>query len=138
MHIPYLLKVLIAGVLPFMLGWLWYGRLFGARWAKAVGVTKPEDCKNLPPEIKRQMQINMAASFIGWLVAALMFGWIYNNLSYGSIPPLCLALALWAGFCVPHVVADVLWANRARDLIWIQAGYQLASLMIIAIVMRFF
>jgi len=136
LHLPYLLKVIIAAILAFMMGWTWYGPLFGKRWMKAAGLPEMsrEDCKNMPPAMKRQMQINMAVTALCWLVAALMYGWIYNNLSYGAIPPLCLALAIWAGFSMPPLLSDILWSGRSKDLIWIAGGYNLVALLILAVV----
>ncbi|MDA0260793.1 MAG: DUF1761 domain-containing protein [Proteobacteria bacterium] len=53
------LAVIVGAVLSFVLGWLWYSKLFGAKWAEGVGV-KMDSASGMPMGA-------MAAQVIGLL-----------------------------------------------------------------------
>lgn len=124
---PLIFNALVAGILAFALGWVWYGPFLGEQWRKAAGkeggFKKPENHL-------------LAVSFGGALAGAWIYGWIYLNMPQsGSFSfALMLAFMIWLAFFLPARAASVLYGGHARDLIWIDCGYQLASLFIYALV----
>lgn len=100
------LAILVATLSTFVVGWLWYGPLFGKAWMSAVGVTEEDLEKgnmgkifglsfifefimafNLAmfltgsPEAAEQMTPGMGA-FYGFLTG---FGWIFFALAVNSL-----------------------------------------------------
>ena len=49
MHEVNLLAVLVAGIVPMIVGFLWYGQLFGKRWLELMETTAEEIQKNFNP-----------------------------------------------------------------------------------------
>lgn len=100
------LAVIVATLSTFLVGWLWYGLLFGKAWMNAVGVSEEETDKgnmakifglsfifelimafNLAmfltgsPEAAAQMDAGTGA-FYGFLTG---FGWIFFALAVNSL-----------------------------------------------------
>ena len=58
-HINYL-AVVAAVIVSFFFGWLWYGPLFGKKWASLMKM--PTDCKTNPKITLRGMNASTQAS----------------------------------------------------------------------------
>ncbi|MCC7304955.1 MAG: DUF1761 domain-containing protein [Alphaproteobacteria bacterium] len=127
---PLIQNALIAGILVFALGWAWYGPLFGKNWMTATG-KKPEDCAGKKPPLDA-----MGASAAAALLGAWIYGWLYYNMPQtGSLFfAVELAVLLWAAFFLTQRTSGVLWNGQNKNLIWIDSGYQLAGLLIYAVV----
>ena len=63
-----LVATLVATMLGFVLGALWYGPLFGRRWMTAVGMTAEEIQKDFNPAII------YGVTFVLGLIASYVFG----------------------------------------------------------------
>lgn len=124
--------LLVTTIVSFVLGFLWFGPLFGKIWMKTIGVTMPE---TITPEMKKGMMIGyfwvLVTAFITNFVllhnitfgiAALGFGGIAAGLQAG--------LWNWLGFCLPLLVASVMFESRPKKYILVTGGYYLVSLLI--------
>ena len=63
-----LLATLVATVLGFVLGALWYGPLFGTRWTAAVGMSMEQMRQDVSPAK------TYGATFVLGLIASYVFG----------------------------------------------------------------
>ncbi len=123
------MEVGIAAIAAFAIGFVWYGPLFGKKWCKAVG-KKKGDCQPEP--------LPIVLSFFGWLAAASVFGWLLGLIPHSSPNfPFGLATVLWLSFILPPIISDVLWSGRHKRLIWIDGGYQLAGMLVMAAAFHF-
>lgn len=140
-----------AGVLSNMvLGFLWYGPLFGKVWAKEVGV----DLNKKPPtkEMMRSMGLMMIGAFlIAYCLAHNIEAWrsvMVTMMASGKMPgmqpshiPIGLAInsAAWTtlGYFVPVLLSQVAFENRSWKLFFITSGYYLVSLGIMSTIMAF-
>lgn len=111
-----LLATLVATLLGFALGALWYGPLFGRRWRAAVGVT--------PEHIRREGSpaAAYAAAFVLGLIASYVFG-----LYIGPNPGLSFSIAAGAaaGLCwvATALATNYLFERRPVALMVINGGY---------------
>lgn len=126
--------VIVSTVAAFVLGWIWYGPLFGKTWAKLAGVDRHGKAKlGMAPTII----INLIVTFIMayTLEHNLIFGSEYLNL-WGFAAGLQGAFWNWLGFIVPVTLGVVLWENKSWKLWFITAGYYLLSLLIMGAILE--
>ena len=131
------LAILACGVLSMILGSIWYGPLFGNAWMKLAGIKKPE---KITPEIKKMMIRSYGLMFLVSLIMAFV---VSNELQFaglaienvGLIPVVIFACFQWLGFVVPSTIGSVLWEGRSWKLWFLNAGYTLVQLCLIAAVL---
>lgn len=134
--VPYY-AVLIAAVVSFILGGLWYSQvLFGNVWMKLMGM----DMKKMQtPEMCKQAQKSMAAGFVFQLLTAFILAHFISFLPEKNLMNyLQLAGWIWLGFVLPVCAGSILWESRPFKLFLINASYQLCQLLVIAAVLSIF
>jgi hypothetical protein len=111
-----LLATVVATVLGFALGALWYGPLFGKRWMAAVGMTLEEIQKDFSP-VK-----TYGATFVLGLIASYAFG-LYVGPNPGRAFSIVAGAA--AGLCwvATSIATNYLFERRSVALIAINGGY---------------
>lgn len=136
------LAIAAAAASTIVIGFLWYGPLFGSAWMKEMGVSP--DFKPDPALLKRAMLLMIAGAFLTALVLACGIEISRPVLSQawpggGDAPPaifgLCVALFAWAGFYVPMLLGGVAWENRSWKWFGINAGYHLVALLAAAMIL---
>jgi hypothetical protein len=120
------LVILACGVLSMVVGFVWYGPLFGKQWMHLIGVD-PND-----QAAKAQMQKGMWSTMAVQMATTLFLVWvlyIYLVAAAEDMSMMSNALWIWAGFVVPTLASTVLWTNESTKDKWtrflIQAGYNL-------------
>jgi hypothetical protein len=127
------LAVLACGVTAIIIGFIWYGPLFGKQWMRMTGIDKatPEEMA----KGKKQMPMMAAIQFVG----ALLMGWvlsymyIYVSAFNGVSGPVVGAESgfwAWLGFVAPVTVGMVLWEGRPWAYWGIVAGNWLVTLLV--------
>lgn len=117
------LAVLIAVVLQFVLGFLWYGPLFGEAWMGMVGLDM--DTIMADPAGAGEWITNVVASAAGIYLLA----WLYTKLGVAS-----LGKGAWYGFLIGFVfvlLANMTTGMFAKDpywLAWITGGFTTVGL----------
>lgn len=111
-----LLATLVATILGFVLGGLWYGPLFGKAWLAAVGVTAEQLQAAAHP-----LRV-YGTTFVLGFVMAYTFG-----LFLGPDPGVAFAVAAGAAAGVFWVAASLatndLFEGRSTSLTFINGGY---------------
>ena len=111
-----LLATLVATVLGFVLGALWYGPLFGRQWMAAAGMT--------PEQVRRDLNPvrTYGATFVLGLIASYAFG-LYLGPSPGRAFAIVAGAA--AGLCwvATALATNYLFEGRPVVLIAINGGY---------------
>jgi hypothetical protein len=130
-HINYL-AVLVAGVVIFMLGGLWYSRLlFAKRWVSLQGKTMEE---------MSAAGGSMPVMYIQAFLCALITAWVMD-IVIGFLPlldvvrALKLAVICWLGFAAVTSYATVLFSGKPRSLWLIDTSYNLVSFVIAAAIL---
>ncbi len=107
------LAVLACGIVSMVLGSLWYGPLFGKRWMKIMGISKPE---KMDAAAKNAMMKSYGLMFIGSLVTAYVldhatiFAIAYTGIN-GWQGGLMSGLLKWLGFGAPLTNGYPLWGK---------------------------
>ncbi len=128
------LAVLLCGISSMAIGFLWYGPLFGKEWMKLVGLTAEKQEK-----AKKSMEQNYTAMFI----ASLVMAWILFHFIWYAAPgsstlfiSIKVAIYAWIGFVATVSYTKFLFSPERKPvkLLFIETGYQLASLIAMGII----
>ncbi len=124
MEINYL-AVLVCGVASMVIGFVWYGPLFGKIWMNAAGIG-PMDM-----EKRKEMQKSAGPLYGIQFVLSLFTAYVLAHYIAGwkDASGVENALWIWAAFVMPIVAGNAMWNNftaKAKwTLFWLGAGYQL-------------
>lgn len=125
------MAVFFSGVLMMVLGYLWYGPVFGKPWMKLMGITKTS-MKGKGGEMAK----NYIVMFISALVLSYVFAYILAVFQAVTVAEALMgAFWTWLGFIATTMLGGVLWTKKPLTLYAIDAGYYLAGLAIIGIVL---
>jgi len=137
MYINYL-AILVATVLQFFCGFVWYGPLFGKLWGKMHGFDK------LPKEVQEKMMKGMAPFYILQLLVTVITTFVFALLLNGfpqEWNTFGLAGFFWFGFVVPTQVSAVIFGGTQPQWmlqkIAVMAGGSLLCLEVAAAVLHF-
>lgn len=116
--------VLLAALFTIVLGFLWYGPLFGKPWMRLAGVA----AESMKPG---------ALDFVVWIGGALLMSFGLANIlvtanaythANGATSGLATGFWVWLSFVVP-VSAGIVFSERKPQALWlITAGYYLVGL----------
>ncbi len=124
------LNVLAAGAAAWIFGAVWYMAL-SKGWMEASGLT-PETIDNKNP-------LPYIVSLIG---AILVAGMLRHVMASAGIDTMLKALMTGAGLglfvVLPWIVNNVLYGQRDKRLIWMDGGYPVIGMIIMAIVLYLF
>ena len=130
------LSVLGAAVASMILGFLWYGPLFGKEWARLMGFTTDK----MDAAKKKGMGKSYAIMAVGSLLMSyalahnLIFGSAYLQMS-GIEAGIMAGFWNWLGFIAPVTVGVVLWEGKPWKLWCITAGYYLVTLLVMGMIL---
>ena len=133
--------LIAAVVASFLFGWLWYGPLFGKKWAALMNM--PADFK---PE-KKMMLRGMGLTLLGTFLTAYVIvytGAIWRPTTWGLGPDspshvygFLTGLFTWMGFYVPLLLGAIAWEGKSWTLFWLNAAYHFVNLQIIAMILAY-
>ena len=128
--------VIVASVVSFIIGWLWYGPLFGKTWMKLNKI----DMKNIDANKKKGMGKMMILSFIGTLITASVLYILIGNTGVSGIGEgIMLSFWLWLGFLASTtLLGSVLWDNKPWGLFVLNGAYWFVNLIVISLVLTYF
>lgn len=127
------LAVLACGVVSMVLGFLWYGPLFGKTWARMMGWENIDPVKR--EEMKKGMYKSYALTFLGSLVMAyvlahtLEFAMAYMKVD-GVAAGLSSGFWMWLGFIAPVTLGSVLWDGKPWKMWFLNNGFNLLQLLV--------
>ncbi len=124
------LTIIIAALLTFPLGYLWYSDiLFGPKYRKELGVKDKGDMKDLP----FIMAMSMLLTFITAIVLAMLIG---RDAGFfrGAIMGAVISLA----FVVTSFGTTYLYEKKSLEFFLINSGYNVACFVVMGIVFGLF
>ena len=134
MSINYL-AIAVCAVLSMVIGFIWYGPLFGKQWMKVTGATA------LDKEARKKMQQSAGPLYGIQLLLSIFQVWVlaYYIQNWSTISGLTNALWIWAAFILPTVAGSSMWNNDKGNVKWarflIQTGYQLVLFTVYGIIL---
>ncbi len=127
------LAVLVAGIVIFLLGGLWYSPiLFSKRWVALQGRTEEQ----MRADAARS---NMPVMYLGAFITALITAWALAVLANSFVPPAFipatswalrgakLGLFVWFGFAATTSFANAIFSMKPKQLWLIDTAYNLVS-----------
>jgi hypothetical protein len=130
------LAFLVAAAASYILGWLWYGPLFGKLWMRLNGTT----------EMKTHSG-GMALTLIGGIIASLLMSWMLAHsivitmaycafIKHDGIPAgLMTAFMIWFGFIAPVTAGSIFYDKKPWSLWFLNNAYWLISLLIMGLIL---
>lgn len=128
--------VLAAAVASMVLGFLWYGPLFGKQWVALSGLSQ----EKLDTAKNRGMSKMYVITFIGSLVMsyvlahALIFASTYLEVT-GFSAGVMAGFWNWLGFVAPVTVGVVLWEGKSWKLWVLNNAYHLLALVVMGVIL---
>lgn len=110
---------LVATVLGFALGALWYGPIFGKPWMAAVGVSPEQLAAGFNPAK------TYGITFVLGLISAWTFG-LYVGANPGFLFSVSLGAAVGICWVATSLATNYLFERRSATLIMINGGYHAA------------
>lgn len=132
------LAVVVAAVGSMVLGGLWYGPIFGKKWAALSGMTSDKMA-----EAKARGE-SMTKSYVLMFIGCLLMAYVFTHFigySSGFLQESGLSVGLsaaiwaWLGFIAPVTVGKVLWEGKPWKLWILESGYYLASLLLMGLIL---
>ncbi|MBN2636170.1 MAG: DUF1761 domain-containing protein [Prolixibacteraceae bacterium] len=123
------IAVLVSAFSAFIVGWLWYGPLFGKKWMELHGFTKEDVQKGTLP-----MPVIMITNYVATALAALaiaMFIGAEANVGFGIFAGIMIAV-FWIG---TSRLNDVLYEKKPFGLFLINVGYNIVIYTIIGAIL---
>lgn len=129
--------ILVATVVQFVLGAVWYSVIFRKPWMEIMGVSgmSKEDLvkleKSMIPFYGLQMFLTLIMT---WALANNIAGAAVNGVSAYA-----MAFYLWLGFIMPVQVSSIIWGNTNKKY-WakqaaIMCGMQFVAIMLAAFIL---
>ena len=114
---------LVAALIQFFLGALWYSLFFAKPWMALTGHT--------PGERPKGAIVAMFSSFIGGLILSLVLAHVVawsgvGTVGWGAV----IGFICWLGFIAAPLLSETLYEKRPYRLFAINSGYWLVSLLI--------
>jgi hypothetical protein len=126
-----LLAILMSGVASLVLGFIWYGPLFGKAWAGYTGWTE-EKIKALPAS---RMALTYGLTFLAAMVSAYVLSVLAEALGASYITDgLLLGLLAGIGFAGMAFATSHLFEHKPLGLWLIVAGYEVLYLAVAGVI----
>ena len=134
-HLNYL-AIVAAMVANIVIGFLWYGPLFGKSWMALAGLHKEKldaaKAKGMGPQYMLATVGSLVMSYV--LAHSLVFANAYLNVS-GMSAGLQVGFWNWLGFVSPVTLGTGLWEGKPWRLWAINNGYYLVSLLVMGVIL---
>ena len=126
----------IAVLVNFIIGWLWYGPVFGKPWAAEMGMDmskKPE-----AGVMAKGMIFMVVGNFLmAYVLAHNIFAWslvpgMEGNAALGTA--FMTAFFTWLGFYVPTHLGATVWEEKSWKLTAINLSYHFVTLYVAAFI----
>ncbi len=120
-----LIAIFVCGILSMVIGFIWYGPLFGKKWAEIVGANLGDI------EKRKEMHKKAGPLYLVQFLMTLFQIYVLNCLIHvlENTSPIVLSIWIYLAFVIPIVAGSAMWNNDSKKVAWtrflLQAGYQL-------------
>jgi hypothetical protein len=136
------LALLVAGVAQMIVGFIWYGPLFGKVWSKMKGFDFDKMTKAEQKEMQKKMMPYYGVTFVVSLVTAYILAhtmFLSQNFFHYSpvMTGLTTAFWMWLGFMMPVRLYNEIFGGKNWKLFAIDTGYSLAGILAMGLVIGY-
>ncbi|MGE5729026.1 MAG: DUF1761 domain-containing protein [Gemmatimonas sp.] len=126
------LAIILAAVVAFLIGGLWYSPLLFARQWMAAHAHSPEDVARMKVDAPRAYGI----SFVAFLVMAFILQMVLNHVdAHTWLSGALWAAHLWLGFAVTIGLMANVYSGKKLSVFLIDAGYQLVYFLVMGAIL---
>ena len=123
------LAVVVAAVVSMVLGYVWYGALFGKQWISMMKFT-PEAmaearAKGMGKTYALMFVGSLVMSYVLWHTIVFAIGFTQTS---GAMTGVSTGFWMWLGFIAPVTLGSVLWEGKPWRLWILNIGYYLVTL----------
>jgi hypothetical protein len=119
----------IAAVASMIVGFLWYGPLFGNLWIKLSGWTP----KQVALGKKQNMTGRYITALIGSFVMAVVLDILYASMGVDiAILGLAFGFLIWVGLMLTLTLSSVLWEGKSVKLYMLNNAYNLVNILVMS------
>ena len=139
MHEVNLLAVLVAGIVPMIVGSLWYGPIFGKRWMSLMEMTAEEIQEGFNP-VKTYGVTLLLSLVTAFVLAQLIAEFAPADVSSvggsggSAMVGVHVALMALVGFILPVANQSIAFEKRKPGLAWLNVAYNGVALLAQALV----
>lgn len=128
--------ILVCAIASMVVGWLWYGPLFGKAWMNTMGMgSTPDDMKKA---MQKSAGPGYAVMFVGALVMAYAMSKVLGHFNaVGLHEALKVAAEIWLGFVATVFLGGVYFEKKGWKHYFITAGYQLVNMLVYAVILSY-
>jgi hypothetical protein len=119
------LAVLVVALISMVLGFLWYGPLFGKMWMRLSGI-RPDTSG----AARGYILATIGALVMAYVLAHVIAGMSVAFESGGAMRGVTTGFFMWLGFVAPVQLGVVLWEGKSFSLYVIKTMYYLVLLVI--------
>lgn len=128
------LAVFVSGIAAMVIGYIWYGPLFGKPWMKLVGRTKEEIEKE-----SKEMWKTYGMMFVAALVTSYVLDFTIRMgeviMPRSAMSGVMAAFWVWLGFIAAVKLSDVIFNKKPWKLYGIEVGYYFAFLLVAGVIL---
>lgn len=129
--------VLVNAVIFQIIGFIWYGPLFGKKMAELLGMPP---ASAMTSEENKEFQKKMIPTYITQFLLAVItvfFIGYFIDIAF-HLSPFLSAFYIWLGFMLPFNIGSELWSGKTRKHIieatLLNGGYNLVVVMVAALI----
>ncbi len=128
MYQPNIIAVLVAGLIPMVIGSVWYGPLFGQMWINLTGKTEEEIRASIKP-IKMYVVTFIMSLIMAYVLAHILEAFADAYDVTGLYAGIQGAFWVWLGFVFTVGYQAVAFGDKKLRLFGLNMAYNLVSLL---------
>lgn len=126
------LAVLVAAIVSMVIGFLWYGPLFGKQWMQLMNFDK----KKINEAKKKGMGKIYTLAFLTTLIMSFVLAHFVDYVEAKTITDgIILGFWVWIGFLATTQIGSVLWEGKPVKLYLINTLHYLVTLAVMAAIL---
>lgn len=123
-----IMAIIGSGIVSMIIGYVWYGPLFGKMWAQLQGWSSSD----MQMKQSQGMAKSYAMMFIGSLVLATVLGMFARTVGAITLTDgVMVGFWAWVGFALPLLLSSVLWEGKSWKLYALNAGYNVVQFVLL-------
>jgi len=120
--------VFVVALINMIIGFIWYGPLFGKLWKELMGFTE---------ETMKEMKMSPIGAMIGGFIGAFIMAYILKHFVVssgafwnvgGAFAGVTVAFWIWFGFIAPVTAGSFLWEGKPFKIWVLNSSYWLVTL----------
>lgn len=132
------IAILVAAIGATALGFLWYTKLFGKPYMKAMTESKDKNQHEMS-EMGKIYTMNFVLTLVGSYVLAHLVTMSASFFNTSMVQAgLTTGFFVWLGFVVHGQLNDNFFGKKPYSVVWINSGYHLAALLLMGVIIGLF